>query len=94
MKTTTKKVIRPKKVSSEYYVSVRLGDKSFEGTGATLEEALASLPKKVKIVSKGFVSVTQGARTAEKMYQPMGIKRLFFPVARHVVAKELGFLLK
>ena len=88
--TTKKKVAVPE----EFYISVRLGDKSFEGSGATLEDAIMSLPKKLKVVSKGFVSVTHGTCTTEKMYQPSGIKRLLFPMARHIVAKELSFLLK
>jgi hypothetical protein len=96
MKSTKKvaKKVKPKDLSSEYYVSVRLGDKSFEGAGSTLEDALASLPQKLKIVSKGFVAVSHEGKTTEKMYQSTGIKRLFFPMARHVVAKELTFLLK
>lgn len=98
-KTTQKKAGRPKKIkepesSREYSISVTLGTNTIEGCGETLEKALASLPAKVKIVSKGIVSVEHDGKRIEEMYQPVRIKRLFFPMARHVVAKELRFLLK
>lgn len=76
-----------------YTISIRLGDSTFSGTGATLYDALVSLKKPVKIITKGFITVTDGEKTVELMYMPARLKRLFAPLAQTVVSKQLEILL-
>lgn len=88
---------RPKKIKVEkkpYLVSLALGDKVFEGSGGTVVEALRSMPVPVKIVSKGLLKLTDGTKKMERMWQPAKLKRLFYPLAQPVLAKQLNYLMR
>ena len=84
-----------KKESSEvkpaYSIVITLGDKILRGEGATLGEALANIPRPLKVVSRGTVVVSTENDSKVLAYKPHQIKRLFFPIARHVVIKQLQF---
>lgn len=76
------------------FISLAFGDKIFEGSGATLLAALQSMPVPVKITTKGLLKITDGVKKFEQMLQPVKIKRLFYPLAQGVLAKQLSYLLR
>ena len=95
MKTKKKRKAKPvEKEKPAYSISIKLGDQVLQGHGANALEALASIPRPVKIVTKGLLTIVNGTRRAEKMYMPVDCRRLFYPSAQYVVAKKLEFLLK
>ena len=93
---------RPKKkqpatgelTTKPYFISLTFGDKVFEGSGDTVLSALQSMPVPVKIVSKGLLKITDGVKKFEQMWQPVKIKRLFYPLAQSVLSKQLTYLLR
>ena len=100
-----KKRGRPKKVKpiieaveyvvpKSYFISLAFGGEVYEGSGATVLEALKSMPRPVKIVSKGLLKLTDGVKKFEQMWMPVRLKRLFYPQAQGVLAKQLTYLLK
>lgn len=92
MKAKTKKKAVKKEL--EYSLTLTLGNDVYSGTGATLLEALSSMPVPHKITTKAMLSITDGTRNAERMYMPVAAKRLFYPLAQKFLAKQLAYLLK
>lgn len=79
---------------NSFKVTIKLGDKEFTSSGETVYDALRALETPVKIVSKGFVCVEGNGKRVVKMLMPMQMKRLFWPLAQRVQAKNLEVLLK
>lgn len=85
---------RPKKVEEDegtFSITLQLGDVVTQGTGSSMFEALQSIPKPMKIVSKGTVTLSNGVKTRTLAYTPVQIKRLFFPLAQKVIAKQFSY---
>lgn len=78
----------------KYSVTIKLGSTTLKGSGATALEALASVERPTKIVSKTFFSITDGIRKREMMLQPIRAKRLFYPIAQTILAKQLERTMK
>jgi len=78
----------------EYKISMNFGNETREGKGATVLEALESIEKPVKIVSKTFLKVTDGTRSAETMFTVPRAKRLFYPLAQVYMSKQLELLMR
>lgn len=78
-----------------YTLRVDFGDKKpVKSEGETVLEALTSLPKPRKITGKTLLSLTDGKRSAERLFMPTQAKRLFYPLAQQYLAKQLTTLLK
>lgn len=75
----------------KFTISLDLGVEHYEGAGETPLAALHSMGKPRKIFLKGVVRISNGTKTRELAYSPLQVKRLFYPVAQKLVAKELGF---
>ena len=86
---------RPKKIEPDAFtLQLILGERVFESEGSTLLEALYNLEQPPKIVSKGFLTIKTDEKQVTQNLTVPQTKRLFFPLARHIVAKQLMFLLK
>lgn len=79
---------------NKYKLVVSLGGVEIKSTGDTAFEAVSKLEKPVKITTKGTVTMTYGKQKAEVLYTIPRLKRMFYPIARTVVAKNLTALLK
>lgn len=92
MKTTKVKKV---KVSEKIYkISLSLGDRTIKAKGATAFEALKNLDKPLKIITKGVVTMTEGKRKMIQLFQPSRCKRMFYPLAQVIFAKQFEYLLK
>lgn len=80
--------------SPKYKLSLTLGDKTYESEGTSVLEALEKIETPAKIFVKGFVKVTHGDKTTERMFFPSQMKRFLYPVARVLVAKALTTTLR
>lgn len=80
-----------KKKDVEYALTLKIGDMLFQGTGTTPQEALASLPKPLKLMHKGVVTVSNGTTSHEILMTPPRLKRLFYNShgVQQVIAKQL-----
>jgi hypothetical protein len=86
---------KTKSPKDEFIVSLKLGDKTFEGTGKTALAALSAMPKPDKIVSKGILTISQGDAKRELLLWPIRLKRLFYsPTYQAIQAKYLTMGLK
>lgn len=83
-----------KKTKKPYVISLTLGDNTLEGRGDSVYEALSSIKKPLKIVGKTFLIVTNGDKKATQMLMPVRAKRLFYPMAQLMLAKQIQLLLK
>lgn len=106
----TKKASVPKKVVKEveeeiyiprnamgnplYTIDITMGDVHLHGEGKNAEEALASIKKPVKIITKTFISIRHGDKHKEIMFMPDKAKRMFQPLAQYLFARNFTFLLK
>lgn len=86
----TKTPIKTKK----YKLTIDLAGSILKGSGGTALEALQSITKPVKIVTKGQVTMTCGDKKMTKIMQPVEVKKLFYPLAQKIHAKKLDYLLK
>lgn len=75
-------------------ITVKLGTETYKGSGDTLLEALQSLPRPVKIISRGLVTIEEGEKNVERMLMPMKMKRLWFKSAQYLLAKQFSLLLR
>lgn len=93
-KTPKKKATTPP--APQYSISLKLGDKTYEGTGATATEALGKLLKPAKMMIKGTVVVSDGQKKKTMLLTPVQLKRLFYnsPAIQAVKAKQLFMLMK
>lgn len=81
-------------VTHPYLVSVSLGTETYSGSGKTILEALESIETPVKIMLKGVVTIEHGDKHKEFAFTPVRIKRLFYPLTRPFLAKQLSYLMK
>lgn len=77
-----------------YQIIIDLGESKLVGSGNTMLEALQSIPRPVKIFTKGVVTATGAGRKAVLPLMPAKIKRLFYPLAQGVLSKQLEYLMK
>ena len=85
---------RPKKIRvevspTEYFLQLELDGRIYFGDGLSMLEALLNLEKPDKIVSKGILKIQVGEKKRERLMVIPQMKRLFFPLARTVIAKQL-----
>ena len=96
----TKKTKKPKPYKSEqaepnFNITIKLGNETYQGTGATALEALTSIKKPLKIMSKGIVLVESGGKKKEILMMPLRLRRLFFnPLFQAIQVKWLASGLK
>ena len=90
MKKAPAKKKAPKVIKNDVFtLTLTIAGLCFVGRGTTVLEALLALPKPVKIMLKGVLTLTQGDKKKVLFLQPARIKRLFMPLARFQVSKEL-----
>lgn len=82
------------KKETPYQVTIVHGKATFKGEGATLYEALKSIKRPEKIVTKTTVRVKHGDKKLEQTWMPARAKRLFFPLTQFFIAKQLELLLR
>lgn len=83
------------KKKDAFSISLKLGDKTFEGTGATALAALQAIQKPAKMMGKAIVTVRNGPLSKEMMFFPTRLKRLFYNPSYQVIqAKFLAAGLK
>ncbi len=82
------------KKESPYKISLVVGEDTIKGKGDSIYQALVSLKKPTKITAKSFLTLSKGTKSVERMYMPLAAKRLFYPVAQQILAKQLELLLK
>jgi hypothetical protein len=81
-------------MTKTYTISLTLGNTTHKGKGETILEALESMMKPVKIITKGLLRVSDGVKTYEQSLPPPRIKRLFYPQAQFYQARYLSLMLK
>lgn len=79
---------------THYVIDITIGDTTLHGEGATAHEALAAVQRPSKITTKVFLSISDGTKRKDIMFMPLKAKRLFFPQAQYVQARNLLFLMK
>lgn len=77
-----------------YKISLSIGADEYKSNGATLLEALETLKQPVKISVKSVLKVSEGKRKFEKPLTVPQAKRLFYPLARNILAKSFEYNLK
>lgn len=87
-----KKPGRPRK--ELYKLTVAFSGNTIHSKGSTVLEALQKLPHPGKITTKGLITLTKGEKKMERMFMPMEMKRILYPIAQVYVAKGMEFLLK
>lgn len=83
-----------KEPTKDYKITVDFGSSTATGFGGTAYEALSNVKRPVKITSKVFLTLTHGKKKAEQWYLPQRAKRLFYPNAQLILAKQLELLLR
>lgn len=95
--TTSKPRGRPKKTTEEvkkkkpYVISLTVAGKTYHGEGDSALDALSNLETPNKITTKG-VLILNGNTTYEQVLPILRVRRLFFPFARTVIAKQFELL--
>lgn len=89
----TKKTPKTKE-DKAYQISLALGDETFKGSGNTMLEALRSITPPVKVTTKGVIKATSGAKKMEATLVVPKVKRLFYPLAQTILAKQLDYLMR
>lgn len=79
---------------AEYHISINFGDTTLEGRGSSAVEALKAITKPTKISTKGVITISDGTKRAEMTWQPAKLKRLFYPLAQNILAKQLNYLMR
>lgn len=71
--------IKTKKAKEKVFsITLTMGGVSTTGSGKTALEALTSLPRPLKITSKGEILITDGEKKNLVLMYPIRLKRLFF----------------
>lgn len=86
----------PKKETKapEYVLTIKLAGNILKGKGESALEALKSITTPVKIFTKADIKLTYGKKSMIQTWQPIKVKRLFFPLAQGILSKQLEYLLK
>lgn len=86
---------KPKKAKAPAFnITVKLGTNTLTGSGDTVLAALQAVPPPVKITTKVILTLTDGVKSCEKLYNIPRAKRLFYPMAQYLWAKQLSQSLK
>ena len=67
-----------RKAKPNFSITLTLGDQVFKGKGETALDALQSIPKPVKLMSKGTFFMTDGVKEFETLMYPIRLRRLFY----------------
>lgn len=96
MATTIKKETKVSQETKplEYKLTITLADQVLKGKGASALEALQSIKKPIKIFTKANIELSYGKKSCFQTWQPIKVKRLFFPLAQGIMSKQLEYLLK
>lgn len=87
----TKKKISPQpEATMPYVIELSIGGTTISSAGETMLEALQSLKKPTKVVTKGTIKVFHGANHKELFFMPVQMKRMFYPLAQATIAKMLA----
>jgi hypothetical protein len=97
-KKVIKKRVTKKKATSQsepgYTFTLVHGAESFVGTGETALGALQNLKKPLKIITKGFITISNGRSERKLMFMPVQLKRMFYPSAQPFLARRFTFGMK
>ena len=93
-KISKAKKVTPQVVSKDYTLVLHLGGKTYEGTGTTMLEALKALPNPRKVVSRGQLEIHSFEAVRTRQLNIPQIKRLFYPLAQQILAKQLSVGMK
>ena len=69
-----------KEAPKGFTATLQHGTETFIGKGNTGEEAVNNIPRPVKIVTKGVITLTDGVKKNTKALFPLALKRLFVRV--------------
>lgn len=82
-------------MSKKYSVKIVASGQTLEGKGDTAVEALRSIPKPLKVMYEGVVTLSQGDRKVETIFWPVRLKRLFYnKMFQEIQMKKLCDLMK
>ena len=89
----TKKAVAPVVHTSDFCVSLVCGDKTLEGTGATIVDAFRALPRPIETFwQKGILSVTANDKKFEKFLFANQVRQLVrFDIFRMRWAKKFAY---
>lgn len=83
---------KTKETDSLFHITLKMGEDVYESAGKDALEALRNMKRPQKICVKGVLTLRFEDKTTEYPLPPIRIKRLFYPLAQKVVAKQLGLL--
>lgn len=72
-----KKTIK-KNETKDFSITLTMGSDVYQGSGVTALEALTSMPKPVKIMSKGILRIEGNGKKKEIFMYPVRLRRLFY----------------
>ena len=75
---------------TEYFLELEVGGRLYFGDGLSMLEALMNIEQPDKIVSKGILRIQVGPKRRERPMQILQMKRLFYPLSKIVIAKQLS----
>ena len=81
-------------LSEDFTISLKLGDEIFKSKGATMLEAISTLPIPRKIFLKGILTLKHGDSVRELALTVPRLKRLFYKVSQNLLAKQYELLIK
>lgn len=92
-------VLAPKEfevLESPFAVTLKIGNETYQSSGASLHEALIALTPPTKMFLKGVLSVTNGTSTRERLLYPAEMRRLVqsSPSIKRIYAKQLSAIMK
>lgn len=63
---------------NNYSVKIVASGQTFEGKGETPLLALRSIPKPLKVMYEGVVTLSKGKKKVESIFWPVRLRRLFY----------------
>lgn len=87
------KPTKPK--ATPFEITLKLGDETYQSSGATVTDALSALTHPQKIMAKGILTVRQGDLSKTQLMMPVRLKRLFYnKYFQQIMAKNLALGMK
>lgn len=83
-----------KETKDKFLIKIEMGGTVMKGEGADVLEALRSIPPPFKIMNKGVLTMTYGEKKLQRLFLPIRLRRLFYPTAQPLMAKQLAVGLK
>lgn len=77
-----------------YELVLEIGGKMYTSSGESMLDALSSLPRPAKIVSKAQLFIRSGTKQRMLLLLIPQTKRLFYPLTQQVLAKQFLIGLK